>query len=225
MVKKFSLIELLVVVAIIGILASLLLPTLKEARKKSKSAVCKSTIGQLGVSAYMFADDNDGRIPVSGAAGSFPNTPGRWWTHALNGGGYVKWTEEAMSCPSLPYEGDWLNDTNYVTYGAPRLGGRTGEITSPYSGFKLTEVESPSEFFWYSDSAKKSDGVIHQWNNYEYWYKNNNGKSSGLRIHNRHSEKANLWFADGHVSSHWLGSMKQLGIDYIFTENGTALSF
>ena len=65
MVKKFSLIELLVVVAIIGILASLLAPSLKSARKKSKSAVCKSTIAQLGVSAYMFADDNDGRIPLS----------------------------------------------------------------------------------------------------------------------------------------------------------------
>ena len=44
------------------------------------------------------------------------------------------------------------------------------------------------------------------------------------RIHTRHDE-ANLWFADGHVSSHKIESLKQLGIGYIRTENGTALSF
>ncbi|EDM26969.1 hypothetical protein LNTAR_06989 [Lentisphaera araneosa HTCC2155] len=225
MMKKFSLIEILVVVAIIGILASLLVPSLKSARKKSKSAVCKSTIGQLGVSAYIFADDNDGRIPISGAAGSLPNTSGIWWTNALKDGGYVQWTEAAMTCPSMPYDGGW-SDEKVVTYGAPRPGKvvRAGEITSPYNGFKLNEVESPSELFWYSDSAKSDNGVLKQWNNFEYWYKNR-GRTSALRIHARHSERANLWFADGHVSSHWLGSMKQLGIDYIFTENGTALSF
>ena len=91
MVKKFSLIELLVVVAIIGILASLLAPNLKNAREKSKSAVCKSTLKQLGISGSMYADDNDGRIPYSG---DFSYTNGRWWTHALTGGEYLKWTKQ-----------------------------------------------------------------------------------------------------------------------------------
>jgi prepilin-type processing-associated H-X9-DG protein/prepilin-type N-terminal cleavage/methylation domain-containing protein len=218
--KKFSLIELLVVVAIIGILASLLAPTLKSARGKSKAAVCKSTIGQLGVSAYMFADDNDGNIPLSTSViGGFPNTNGRWWTHALDGGGYVKGTEAAMSCPSLPYEGDW-SDEDYVTYGASRHGGRTGEITSPYGGFKLTEVESPSEFFWFADSAKTDNsGTLHQWNNFLYH------SGADQRIHTRHDEAANLWFADGHVSSNKIGALMNLGIGYIRTENGTALNF
>ena len=218
--KSFSLIELLVVVAIIGILSSILLPSLGKSRLKAQMSLCKNNLKQLYVTKVLFADDNDGNIPFSTPViGGFPNTNGRWWTHALHGGGYVKWTEAAMSCPSLPYEVDWTSQS-YVTYGAPRSGGRTGEITSPYVGFKLTEVELPSEFFWYADSAKTDNsGTLHQWNNFLYH------SEANQRIHTRHDEAANLWFADGHVSSNKIGALMNLGIGYIRTENGTALDF
>jgi prepilin-type N-terminal cleavage/methylation domain-containing protein/prepilin-type processing-associated H-X9-DG protein len=44
--KKFSLIELLIVVAIIAILVSMLLPSLSKAREQSKRAVCLSNLSQ-----------------------------------------------------------------------------------------------------------------------------------------------------------------------------------
>ena len=57
--KHFSLIEILVVVAIIGILASLLLPSLSKARKSAMLASCKSQIKQINYAIYNYTDDNN----------------------------------------------------------------------------------------------------------------------------------------------------------------------
>lgn len=52
----FSLVELLVVVAIIGILAALLLPALARARAAAQSAACKSNLRQLGIALNLYID-------------------------------------------------------------------------------------------------------------------------------------------------------------------------
>ena len=225
MKKKFTLTELLVVVAIILMLLSLLLPSLLKSKKKAYTAVCASNLKQVGLSAFQFSMDHDHKIPMRGTnLGDLPYTNNRYWTGSLEAGGYLLWTEETMTCPSLPFEGDWSQE-NYVTYGAPRYGDRIGEFTTPYWGFKTIQVKSPSEFFWFADSAKEVAGEsLKQWNNYDYEY-NGHGIGSALRIHTRHSNKANLWFLDGHVAPHKIGSLKQLEIGYVWLENGSALNF
>jgi prepilin-type N-terminal cleavage/methylation domain-containing protein len=62
--SAFSLIELLVVVAIIGILVSILLPSLGRARASGKLAVCASNLRQLGVGVTNYAHSNKGMIPI-----------------------------------------------------------------------------------------------------------------------------------------------------------------
>lgn len=59
LMKKFTLVELLVVLAVIGILASLLLPSLKDARMSSMSAVCKSNLKQTHIVSTVYSGDND----------------------------------------------------------------------------------------------------------------------------------------------------------------------
>ena len=60
-VKKFTLIELLIVIAIIGILASILLPSLSKARESAMRAVCKSNISQNIRGMHLYANNNNGK--------------------------------------------------------------------------------------------------------------------------------------------------------------------
>ena len=60
----FTLIELMVVIAVIAVLASLLLPALSRARATAQRTKCISNLRQIGIALRIWVGDHNNRMPV-----------------------------------------------------------------------------------------------------------------------------------------------------------------
>lgn len=92
--RGFSLMELLVVVAIIGVLGALLLPAFDRVRNSMKMTACASNLRQIGTVMQAYATDHDNTLPPS-----YDNTlswPYMWWNTEI-----------------LPYAGITISSSNF----------------------------------------------------------------------------------------------------------------
>ena len=123
----FTLIELLVVIAIISILAALLVPAVRRALDTAKGSSCLSTLKQVGVVMFIYAEDHDGALmPVRDNAIPSP-TWGIWHGFLYDAGFFeldwsrnvaVSWMN-AYDCPATPPPASpwpWDYSMNAVTF-------------------------------------------------------------------------------------------------------------
>src|ERR1035437_4033630 len=79
--RAFTLLELLVVIALVAVLMGMLLPTLSAARDQARKALCLNNVKQIGVGIYTYAGENNYCIPFGpkappmiSAADFYPST-------------------------------------------------------------------------------------------------------------------------------------------------------
>lgn len=106
--KDFTLLELLIVVAIMAILMAMLLPALGKARDKAKEIQCLGNLKQVGLGTALYAGDNDNRllssIVYNGSTYSTYNWPDNKEYFNVKNSHALKGT--ILDCPSSPKNGE-----------------------------------------------------------------------------------------------------------------------
>ncbi len=154
-IKIFSLIELLVVVAIIAILAGMLLPALSKARDKAKGVACMSNLKQQGLALQNYFNDWKEYFPVCGG-GTDPQTWSRnlalYIAPALQENVPARWRKSVFACPADDHVGKCVAFfSDRISYGMNYLLGQEETWTGKPWPLKFQHIPLPTGHLFAAD--------------------------------------------------------------------------
>ena len=225
---RFSLIELLIVVAIISILAALLLPALNKAREKAQSAFCIGNIKQIATAQLSYANDYEDNLVFHAVIGEYQYSyagvlmelkyvPSK----EMILGGYPGLYSPLFICPKQknvpsPETGGkikfrvygmahWYEDHDYRV-ACPKKKEALGDFifyqkpgTYNEIFYKLVKMKRPSGTVMNADSGYMNTHAKYGYPTYAFYPHKVTDSKTGLLL--GHDMRANVSFMDGHVAN------------------------
>jgi prepilin-type N-terminal cleavage/methylation domain-containing protein len=195
--NAFTLIEVLVTLAIVALLAALLLPSLGPARERGRTMQCLSNERQIGVGMKLFADDAQGLYPESGADIA--------WDLIDNKTHKVSWMQQIFSniknrtiyrCPS-----DRFSPYSYFN------GARAAYlVSSNFAALDSKQVRFPAAHVLSGDAPWAGSYATNDADKDDYSYNCVGGPTNGVpaKEWQAHNRGQNILFEDGHAK--WYGA-------------------
>jgi len=182
--QGFTLIEVLIVVAIIIMLAAMLMPVFEVATKRAEATSCLTNVRSISIAAALYAEDNDDILLPARVSGGPVGYSGIGWGLTIQP--YLR-NEAVLVCTS---------DTNPTvatgTYGVKRSYGINYELTlvGGYnnSALELGDIKDETRTIMFFDirSDLRRLGLFYPYD-------------GTAAVAARHREGANFAFVDGHA--------------------------
>ena len=209
--RIFTLVELLIVIAIIAVLTAMLLPALNQARAAARRSNCINNLKQLGLAFLQYTGDNGDFLPpgLAAASGTRKNVT---WDDLLGAGydGRHLTVEEQLASVLTVAEHPGRGSKQYFCAEAGRswpgdsaqyprsYGCNNQEISVNDTSFKTSQIRRSSRYILLGENHTPSNAQGSQscWNLKENTFDNVENRVNYNQVH---GGRSNFLILDGHV--------------------------
>lgn len=149
--RRFTLVEMLIVITVVVILASLLAPALQKSLHRARGAACMGgPIKGIGAMISMYANDNWGWVPPTCGSGSV----GKKWFAAFWDARYITSGTEIW-CPSVPFDKNRIKSLDdHIPFGSMATQIYDWETNSHMTDFyRFRKLKRPHKQMFAADSG------------------------------------------------------------------------